>query len=148
MAKNYAKAADKWASKLGGAGQDYIDGVNSVTSNPAQAAIAKQSTMRQRILAAIDNGTWAKALGSVTLSFWQSQAVNIGASRLTAGADKGKAKMARYFNAAAATYQQIRDTVRAMPNGSDAERTARWQKARDMMKSLKGAGKGGSGMGY
>ncbi len=144
MAKNYAKAADKWANKLGQAGQDYIDGINSVTVSPAQQAVAKQATMRARILAAIDSGQWARALGSTTLQFWQSQATNVGASRLTAGADKGKSKMQRYFAAAGPKYQQIRDTVRAMPNSTDAERTARWQKAVQMMKDLKGAGKGGA----
>ena len=143
MGKNYQKSADKWANKLGAAGQDYIDGVQSVTQNPAQAAIAKQATMRARILQAIDSGAWAKALGAVTLGFWQTQSVNVGASRLTAGADKGKPKMQRYFAAVGSQLQAIRDTVRAMPNGTDAERTARWQKARDMMKALKGAGKGG-----
>lgn len=145
MAKNYANAAQKWANKLGASSDDYIAGVQAVTQAPSQAAINKQATMRARILAAIDNGSWAKALQNVTLQQWQNQAVNVGASRLVAGAQKGQPKMTRYFQAAASTYQQIRDTVRAMPNGTDAERTARWQKARDMMKQLKGAGKVGGG---
>lgn len=145
MAKNYANAAAKWASKLGQAGPDYEAGIDSVTQNPAQLAIAKQATMRARILAAIDSGQWARALGATTLEFWRSQAKNVGSSRLVAGAAKGQQKMARYFAAAGAKYQAIRDTVRAMPNGTDAERTARWQKAVQMMKELKGAGKGGMG---
>lgn len=131
------KKARKWASKLGAATQDYIDGINGVTESPAQAAIAQQAAMLTRFRQAVERGDWAAALNAVGLNDWKQAAVK-GAPNLANGATKGEAKMVKYLQKAAPEYDRIRAEIRSMPNGTDAERKARMDRNLELMKAMKG----------
>lgn len=132
----------KWQANMGNAAQAYTDGVKSVQQAPGQSAAQQQNAMVTRWNQAVQSGAWAQNTAAVSLSDWQAAAVNKGASRLVDGAQKGAAKFQRYAQQAAPVLAQIKQTVRAMPNGTDAERQARYQAAQTMLKQLKGIGRG------
>lgn len=135
-----AKKARKWASKVGAATQDYIDGINAVDVNPAQLAVAQQQAMLTRFRQAVERGDWAAALNAVGLADWKQSAV-AGANNFANGAAKGEKKMAKYMAKAAPEYERIRQEIRSMPNGTDAERKARMDRNLELMKAMKGIGK-------
>lgn len=137
---NAAKKAQKWANKLANAAEDYKDGIDAVTENPAEQAIAKKDAMLARFRKAVENGDWEAALRATGLQGWKDAAKK-GAGRLVDGAAKGQAKVQRYLDKAAPEYERIRAEIRAMPNSTDAERTARMLRNQELMKAMKGIGK-------
>lgn len=136
-----SKKAAKWASKMAGATQDYVDGVNAVTEAPGVAAAAHQDTLVTRFNQAVQSGQWASAVQSVSLSDWKTATTKYGAQNLQSGAAKGQAKMLRYMQAAAPEYSRIKSEIRSMPNATDADRQARMMRNMQLMKGLKGLGK-------
>jgi len=137
-AKDPSKIARKYGRRLADSGQDYEDGVMSVTKAPGQAAAAKQATMRQRTIEAIDSGLWAKNTAAVGLGEYQQACIKKGKQRLTEVASLAEENMLKYQASAAADYERIRNEVRAMPNATEAEREARRKRSAEMMKAMKG----------
>lgn len=83
----------KWQTRLAAAGPAYTAGTAAVTASPMAAAAAKGDAMLAGVTAAVTSGRWAAKLNAVPISTWKSQCA-IGASKLSAGAQKGAVKMA------------------------------------------------------
>lgn len=144
MAKlNAQRITTKWQQKVQGASTDYAQGIRDTDVNPMQAAVAKKDTLKARWNHSIDNGTWEKNLASVPKSVWTENAAGVGAQHYADGAVKGKPKLDRYWAAAAPRLAEIRSEVRAMPNATEADRRARMNRNMELMKTLKGLGRGG-----
>lgn len=137
-AKTPQSIAAKWAQRLGGAGQAYKDGIQSVTIAPSQLAIAQQDRARQGFVDAIDSGRWARKLGMVTLSDWQRKAVDVGAGRLTSGATAALPKVQAFMAEFYPVTQQVKQTVAGMPKGGEANAVARFLVARKAFKAFAG----------
>lgn len=137
------KKAQKWANAMSGATQAYKDGINGTEGNPMEMAVAKKDTLKTRFNQSIDDGTWERSLAGRPKSDWSGPALAVGAARLADGASKGQPKMQAYLTKAAPVIEQIRATVRAMPNATDADRRARMLANMEMMKQLKGLGSKG-----
>lgn len=108
---NPTKAAQDWASKLGGAQQAYIDGVNGVTTAPGQLAAAAKNLWLQNTTAAAPR--FAANSAAVTKEMWQQAAVNKGAGRLGTGATQAQPKMEAVFARLFPAIRNVRGTLPA-----------------------------------
>lgn len=102
-----AELAAKWSSAFGASADRYKAGINRVTVNPAEQAIAAQDRMVANFNDAVNSGKWAAGLQRVTLSSWKQAATDKGASAIAAAARVGQAKV----QAAEARIAPIRDAV-------------------------------------
>lgn len=85
--------AEKHNRRLKAALPDMEAGLKKVTEAPTAKAAAKQDKMKQRLLAKIDDGTWASRLKAVTLEEWREKAVSKGIPRVSAGIDAAQSKV-------------------------------------------------------
>jgi hypothetical protein len=88
-----AQLADKWGRRLSGATQDIQNGVNRVTSNPAEAALAAKDKMVARFQAAIAAGKLERGLARVTLAGWKDKMLTLGVGRIPAGVQAAQGKV-------------------------------------------------------
>lgn len=84
--------AAKWAANFGASADKYKRGIQSVSVNPAQQAIAAKDRMLQGFTDAVTSGRWEANLGKVTLASWQQAAMDKGANAIPAAARVGQAK--------------------------------------------------------
>lgn len=137
MAKDPAAVANKWKNNLSNAGQAIRDGVNAVNVAPGQQAAAAQSTMRARLLAAIDSGKWAQNVAAVSLQTWKNQMLNVGLARIADGANKGAPKMQSFMTQWLPFVAQAQAAISQMPNATSADRKARMIANFDMLSQFK-----------
>lgn len=78
------QAKDKWLSRIQGAGQQVVDGVNNVTTAPGAKAAAQSQKWLQNTQAAAEK--WKARVGSVTLADWQQAMIKTGVPRIAQGA--------------------------------------------------------------
>ena len=117
MAKLTAEEfADKHAKRLKAAGPEMRMGIERVTDSPTAKAAAKQDKMRTKLLAAIDDGTWARRLKGVTLEDWKSKMLNIGVGRVSAGIDAAHGKVVDFANQLLPAVDAAKAKIKAMPD--------------------------------
>jgi len=87
---------EKHARRLKAALEDMRTGVQRVDEAPGQKAAQAQDKMRANLVAAIDNGKWARRVAAVPLEQWKSAMLNKGIPRVSAGID-GAAQKVRDF---------------------------------------------------
>lgn len=94
MAKvDAAGFAEKWSRRLKGATTDIQNGIKRVTVAPGAKAAQQAQVMLANLTARVNDGSWARAVGGVSLQDWQTAALTKGASRITAGVDAASAKV-------------------------------------------------------
>lgn len=108
--------AARWAQGFGASGTKWMDGVNSVTTPPGQAAARQKALWVQNTTTAADR--WAANTAKVTVQDWQAACQTKGAPRLASGAAAGQSK---YETAAAKWYPAIENVVRQLPARGDIE---------------------------
>jgi len=84
---------EKHARRLKASLDDIRTGVARVTEAPGKKAAAKVDKLRAKILAKIDDGTWARNVGKVSLEEWKTKMTDIGVGRIAGGIDGAKAKV-------------------------------------------------------
>lgn len=135
---DYTKKAAKWARNTQAATGDYADSVKAVTDSPMLAAVAHQDALLSRFTQAVQSGQWAAATSAVPLPQWQQVTSTLGAQHLADGVTKGTPKQQKFWTKAGPIYNQIRATIRAMPNATQAQRNARRDMAQELMSQMKG----------
>jgi len=109
--------ASKWARRTKAATQDVASGVDRVTENPAEKAIAAQDKMIARFMDALNSGKFERAMRRVGLSDWQRSMKEVGVGRIAQGVDaKGTAKMQEFAQEFYPFLQRIEDEIAAMPD--------------------------------
>ena len=122
---NAQEYAEKWARRTSGAVQDYVAGVNRVSTAPGQEAANAQEAMRAGINEAIDSGRWAANVGSVSLSDWQTAATTKGQARLADGVQSARDKVQDIAQINLANIERVVDRVRALPKATFQDRLNR-----------------------
>lgn len=89
--------AEKFVRRTQAASQDMVNGVNAVTINPAQQAIAKEQKLIANWNEAVQNGSWRKGMQSVTLEGWKDAMIKKGAPRVAAGVQAAQGKMEQFY---------------------------------------------------
>lgn len=135
MAQNYARAMANPTTA-----QNYKDGIAAVTQSPMAAAAQPDAQARyaQNTQAAVTSGKMAQRLNAVPLQLWKDNASQVGASRLSTGAQKAASKVQAHFQKWAPIYQQASDVVKSMPKGGIANAQARVAAALQVMMGAAG----------
>ena len=117
MATKDPKAiAEKFVRRAQAATQDMINGVNAVTTNPAQQAIAKEAKLRNNVIEAIDSGKWRRGMQSVTLEGWKEAMTKKGAPRVAAGVQAAQGKMEAFYAELLPYEDQLKQKLATMPD--------------------------------
>lgn len=88
-----ATFASNWQTGMANSSAKMTAGINAVTVNPAEQAIAAIPRMVQGIQAAAANGSIEAGLRRVTLSAWKNAMIQKGVNRVAAGAQTAKPKV-------------------------------------------------------
>ena len=108
-----------------GAGPAITAGVMGMTTNPAQLAAAAIPKMRANFLAAVDSGRVASGLGRVTLTQIQQAMIQKGIPNIMNAVATAKPKVAAFAQVLLPFIANLRSTVKAMPNITQADSEAR-----------------------
>ena len=114
--KTGSDSAEKWRRNISAAGESVRLGVQQVTEAPALAAVRNQDAMRANLIAAIDDGKWARRLAGVSLEEWQRKTIDIGIPRIAAGATAAQPKVEAALNQIIAHADRGIDAIKGMPN--------------------------------
>ncbi len=91
-----AELAEKWGRRLVQSTQDIRTGVERVSENPAEKAIAAQDKMVSKFNAAMQQGKYERAMRRVTLSDWKRATIEVGLGRIPQGVEKAQPKMQEF----------------------------------------------------
>lgn len=91
-----AEYQEKHARRLKGAASDIRRGIEAVTDNPADAAIASKEKMVANFNSAMAEGKYEAGLRRVTLDDWRRKTIEVGIGRIPAGIDAAKAKVTAF----------------------------------------------------
>lgn len=117
MAQKDPKAiAEKFVRRTQAATQDMTNGVNAVTINPAQQAIAKEAKLLQNVTQAIQSGKWRRGMQTVTLESWKQAMIQKGAPRVSAGVQAAQGKMEQFYGELLPYQEQLQTKLSTMPD--------------------------------
>lgn len=122
---NPQQIADKQIRRLQQASQDIITGIDSVSEAPAQAAIAQQQLMLQKLIDSVNDGTWAAELGKVTLNDWKTAMKEKGVPRVGPGIAAARQKLVDFQTWLGPVVDGAKAEVDAMPKGTISDSIAR-----------------------
>lgn len=123
--KNPATVAAKWSRNLGASGDSIRAGVQAVTTNPAERAIARKDAYVQGVQRAAAEGRYERGLRKVTLQMWQEAMLGKGLSRIASGAAAGQSKMAAFLEKWLPHEEALKQKLASMPRGDLQQNMAR-----------------------
>lgn len=123
--KNPQSIADKWASKLGAAGQSIKEGVESVTTSPTLKAASRVDAYVNGVQEAATSGRWQRGLQKVSLQDWKDAMINKGLNRITSGATAAKPKFVTFMQKLLPYQDSVVKQLENMPRGGLQENIAR-----------------------
>lgn len=139
MAKLTPKEAqEKHARRLKASIEDITRGVDAMTEAPGKKAAAKSAKMLANLTKSVQDGTWAKRVGGVSLEEWRRHMKDKGIPRISAGIDGAAAKTEDFFAQLFAYQDSIKGKLDAMPDltlEDSISRMTTW--VRDMAKFSK-----------
>jgi len=108
--------AEKHNRRLKAALPDMEAGIKKVAKAPTEQAAAKQEKMKQRLIARIDDGTWANRLRAVGLEEWREKAITKGIPRVSAGIDAAREKVENFASQLLPHIDAGRAAIEKMPD--------------------------------
>ena len=126
---------EKHARRTSAALEDMRKGVERVTEAPGAAAAEQVKKMRQNVIAAIDNGKWARRVASVSLEDWKADMLDKGVGRVSGGLDRAKDKTIDFATKLIAHQNAILAKLDTMPTLTLEDSIARMTtQVREMVK--------------
>lgn len=116
---------DKQLARVRVAADDYKAGVEAVTINPAELALAANAKRIKRLQDSIAAKTWEKRMAKVSLDDWKKKALALGADRFIPGVEANVDKIEAFIRGFQPKLEGLTSSVKAMPDTTDAERDAR-----------------------
>jgi hypothetical protein len=123
--------ADNWQKGMANSSAALTAGVQAVTVNPADQAIAAIPRMVAGVQAAAADGRIERGLRRTTLQSWQTAMIQKGAPRIATGANAAKPKMVQFFTQMLPFQQQL---VSTLPPRGDTQQNI--QRAVAMMNGM------------
>lgn len=120
-----ADYADKWVKRTQAATEDYKKGIDRVTEAPGIKAATKVEKMRAGINEAIDSGKWQERVAKVTLGEWKSKAKDVGAGRISAGAEAARVSQVAFAAELFTHIEQSQNAIANMPDNTVDQRIDR-----------------------
>lgn len=111
-----AEFQEKHARRLKAAEPDIRAGIARVDTAPGELAAKKQDKMRARLMAKIDDGTWAARVRAVTLVDWKAKATDKGIPRISQGIDAAKDKVVNFASQLLPAVQAAATKIETMPD--------------------------------
>jgi len=111
-----AQFVEKHNRRLKGALEDMRRGVEAVEVSPGKKAADKEAKMRAGIVRALDDGTWKRRVGALTLDEWKKSMLDKGLSRVSAGIDGASAKVTAFATQLLAAESALQTEVSKMPD--------------------------------
>jgi len=107
---------EKHARRLKGALEDMRRGVEAVDVAPGKRAADKADKMRAGIMRALDDGTWKRRVGAVTLEEWKRSMLDKGLGRVAAGVDGAADKVSSFAAQLLAQESALQGEISKMPD--------------------------------
>lgn len=119
MAKvNPQEYAEKWGRRLKGATEDIRRGIDRVTEAPGVKAARSKDLMIQKLMEAINDGTWENQVSKVTLEEWKGKAKEKGISRIAQGVDGAETSQVAMAEKLLAAVDAAAAKANALPKGT------------------------------
>ncbi|MDR5730672.1 MAG: hypothetical protein RB191_24950 [Terriglobia bacterium] len=115
----------KWGTNLNAAGSYVKDGVNRVQTAPGASAAAAADRMLAGVTASVQNGTWAKRVGAVSLQQWQQAMINKGLPRIAQGVSTAQSTKQGQITALLSAVDTATAAANALPKGGLEQGIAR-----------------------
>ncbi len=80
-----AEFREKHARRLTASVEDIRRGIDRVTVNPCELAVAKKDKMLANLTASVVDGRWERGLARVSLEDWKTKTRDVGVGRIAAG---------------------------------------------------------------
>lgn len=139
--------AGKYLRNTQGAAQSYVEGMQRPRRDPKAAALRAAGKWKNRIQEAVQHGSWEKGIQRADYQEAVATATADGGQAYVQGVAKREPKIRRVFQELAPHFAGVSQAVQAMPQDTDAQRTARLVAAKDLMKQVgrrrRGIGTGG-----
>lgn len=110
--------AEKWGRRMKGSTEDIRRGVEKVSEAPGQAAARQADVMLQNLTRSIQDGTWARQVGRVSLQEWKEKTLSKGVNRIAAGVDAAMPRQVAMAQDLLAAVDSVAEEVRRMPKGT------------------------------
>jgi len=107
---------EKHSRRLKGALEDMRRGVEGVAAAPGAAAAKKLDKMRAGIVRALDDGTWARRVGAISLEDWKKSMLEKGLNRVAAGVDGSAGKVQAFATQLLAHESALQADISKMPD--------------------------------
>jgi hypothetical protein len=98
MAKDIQTIAAKFVQRAGAASADYAAGVKAPSKDWATQAAAAEPAYKQAVVDAANRGAYGKGVNAAGTAKWQTNAVNVGATRYPGGVANAKDSFAKGFS--------------------------------------------------
>lgn len=117
MAKLTAQEVqEKHARRLKAAAEDMRRGVEAMTVNPMDKAIARIPKMRANLIKAIDDGKVERGMRRVTLPSWKDKMINNGIPRVASGIDAAAEKVTAFYSELLPHIDKVKSEVDRLPD--------------------------------
>lgn len=113
---NADEFVEKHARRLKGATEDIRRGIQRVSVAPGELAAKKQEKMKAKLIAKIDDGTWAERVAGVSLEDWKRKAETKGIARIATGIDEAAAKVRNFAEQLLPAVEAAKSKVDSMPD--------------------------------
>lgn len=137
--KSLQQTVQNWTSSASTAQPRFVAGVQNTDKDPAQLAIANQSALLSNFQQAVNSGLWARRLGNVSKSQWQSITV-AKAGNYSTGITAGEAKYQAKMGPVLQVIGQVVAQVDQMPSGTAAANDQRMLFYANAMRQAKQSG--------
>lgn len=143
MARDWNAVAQKWKTNTTSpaAQKNWVDGIQRMTENPAQKAIAAIPKYLMNVQQAVESGRMAQSLGSVSLQYIQQQA-QAKQGNFGRGAGAAFDKVLAFHTSFGPMQQAAADAVNRMPKLTIEDSKAKSAAMIDAAHALKGRWRG------
>jgi len=131
------RITEKWGRKLKAAGPDIQAGIDAMTVDPGERAVAQQEKMLQNLTESVTNGTWAKRRLQVTKEEWKRITKEKVSKNLATGVDQATPKRKRFDSWLVGRLNGVLPTVAGMADMTFEDSMARIRVQLEYMKSEK-----------
>src|SRR5262249_1652963 len=138
--KNPVDVANRWKTRLAGAGEAIKAGVLGVTQNPAEKAAQRADAWAAGVQRALADQRFQRGLRRVTLQSWQDATVNKGLPRIAAGAAQAQPKMQQFYEKFLPHMEALKTKLQGTPRGDLQTNIARMIMAVEHAASFKYGG--------
>lgn len=136
MALTPQQAADKWAANLAASQNQIKSGIAAVQESPMIRASQREDAYIAGIQRSLADGKRARGLARRSLADWQ-RLTTAKVGRIASGAQEAKPDVANFMAQLLPYTEQVRNTIRGMPKGTEADSDARMLAAINMMRKFK-----------